>query len=200
MLASRRDSEREVEARVLDLARRGERARACELLVEAFGRELIGTCTARLGDQASGEDAAQDTLARALVALADFRGDGGLRPWLHRIAANRCVDLLRRRQVQRSRELSEADLGELPAPAEAAPGEALEEAATLRRRALTLRSMLRELKEPDRTWLELHYVSGVSYDDLAVDAGTSRTAVKQRIWRAVKQMRALLGGIEGDLA
>ncbi len=81
--------------RILDLARCGRVAEAADMLVRAYGGEIVGTCVGRMGDPMSGEDAAQDTLARALVALPGYRGNAGLRPWLHRIAANRCIDLMR---------------------------------------------------------------------------------------------------------
>ena len=189
MLADERES---TDAKILRLAREGDRREAGRLLVEAYGGEIIGTCVSRMGCQESGQDAAQDAFARALVALEDYRGTGGLRPWLHRIAANRCIDLMRSRRSRLIKRADGAVLDELPAPAGPMPLEEAEVRADRHRQLAVVRSALDAVKEPDRTWLELHYTHGVSYDEIADEAGLSRAAVKQRIWRAVKRVRAKL--------
>ena len=67
--------------------------------------------------------------------------------------------------------------------------EVAEERADRLKQLAEMRRHLDEIKEPDRTWLELHYNHGVSYDQIADEAGLSRAAVKQRIWRAIKRLR-----------
>ncbi len=188
MLADQYDS---LDAEILGLAQAGQRSEACRLLVRAYGSEILGTCIGRMGDEAAGEDAAQDALARALVALPSYRGTGGLRPWLHRVAANRCIDLLRSRKSRQQRMLGAVEVDSVPAPERLMPVEIREHAAARNAQLLRVRGALGLIKEPDRTWVELHYTHGVSYDDIATDVGISRAAVKQRIWRAVKKVRTL---------
>lgn len=162
------------------------------MLIRAYGGEIVGTCVGRMSDPVTGEDAAQDTLARALIALPDYRGNAGLRPWLHRIAANRCIDLMRSGGIRRSRTIDDYQLEQLRAPLAAMPFERREEATVRARRVALVRGALASVKEPDRTWVELHYTHGVAYDEIAEESGISRAAVKQRIWRAVKKVRAKL--------
>ena len=187
-IASFRDLDREV----LHLVRSGQYHDGCRLLVESYGPEILGTCINRLGDRSMGEDAAQDVLARAIRSLLDYRGDAGLRPWLHRIAANRCIDLLRNRQSHQKRHQESANLEEIAGEDAPMPSDEKEKAEESNRRLIRARDALDTIKEPDRTWLELHYTHGVSYDDIAEDAGLTRAAVKQRIWRAVKKVRSQL--------
>ncbi len=196
MLARQDRNLQELDQRILALAAAGARREAGALLIEVYGAEILGTCVARTGDPAIGEDAAQDALARALVALADYRGQGGLRPWLHRIAANRCIDLLRSRRSTRLRTIDDYAFETLPAPEAPLPSEAAAMEVERKARIATIRAALAQIKEPDRTWVELHYTHGVSYDDLADQHELSRAAVKQRIWRAVKRVRELLGDQE----
>src|SRR5690606_3951749 len=162
---------------VLALAAAGKRREAGQLLIEVYGSEILGTCVARTGDAAIGEDAAQDAFARALLALADYRGQGGLRPWLHRIAANRCIGLRRSRRSTRARTIDDYAFETLPAPEQPLPSEAAVAEAEQQTRVATIRAALAEIKEPDRTWVELHYTHGVSYDDLAAEHQLSRAAV-----------------------
>mgnify|MGYP002635457844 CR=1 FL=1 len=188
MLADQYDS---LDAEILGLAQSGQRSEACRLLVRAYGSEILGTCIGRMGEEAGGEDAAQDALARALVALPNYRGTGGLRPWLHRVAANRCIDLLRSRKSRQQRVLEAVEVDTVAAPERLMPVEVREHAAARSQQLGLVRDALNSVKEPDRTWVELHYTQGVSYDEIADDVGISRAAVKQRIWRAVKRVRAL---------
>ncbi len=189
MLADERES---LDARILRLATSGDRREAGRLLVEAYGSEIVGTCVSRMGSHSGGEDAAQDAMARALVALPDYRGTGGLRPWLHRIAANRCIDLLRSQRSRFARTTESVAIDALPAPARLMPVEQAERRVEQSRRLSVVRRALDKVKEPDRTWVELHYTHGTTYDDIADEVGISRAAVKQRIWRAIKHVRRAL--------
>ncbi len=195
MLADERET---TDAKILRLAQEGKRREAGRVLVEAYGREIIGTCVGRMGCREAGQDAAQDAFARALVGLDNYRGSGGLRPWLHRIASNRCIDLIRSRRSRLIRRSERAELDTFAAPTGPMPVELAEEAQDRSERLSEVRQVLASVKEPDRTWLELHYTHGVSYDDIAEEAGLSRAAVKQRIWRAVKRVRSAVARDEGE--
>ena len=64
--------------------------------------QLHRYCARLMGSVIDGEDVAQDTMLRALVALQDLDEIPPLRPWLFRVAHNRALDLLRGRAVRRA--------------------------------------------------------------------------------------------------
>jgi RNA polymerase sigma-70 factor, ECF subfamily len=65
--------------------------------IDVYRRDLILLCYRFLGSISEAEEAAQETALRAWRARDRFRGESGLRTWLHRIATRVCLDLLRSR-------------------------------------------------------------------------------------------------------
>src|SRR5207247_7975780 len=57
-------------------------------------------CSRMTGSVLDGEDVVQDALFEAYRKLDQYDESRPLKPWLFRIAHNRCVDLLRRRGVR----------------------------------------------------------------------------------------------------
>src|SRR5215469_16567308 len=61
-------------------------------------------CTRMTGSVMDGEDLVQDALFDAYRKLDSFDDSLPLKPWLFRIAHNRCIDFLRRREVRETAE------------------------------------------------------------------------------------------------
>jgi RNA polymerase sigma-70 factor, ECF subfamily len=59
---------------------------------------LVVHCYRMLGNLHDAEDVTQETLLRAWRTRTSFHGDASLHTWLHRIATNACLDVLRSRQ------------------------------------------------------------------------------------------------------
>ena len=65
-------------------------------------------CARMTGSALDGEDVMQEAIFEAYLKLGSFDASRPLGPWLFRIAHNRCIDFLRRRQVQREVEAEAA--------------------------------------------------------------------------------------------
>src|SRR4051794_25954107 len=66
-------------------------------------------CSRMTGSVLDGEDVVQEALFQAYRTLESFDDSRALRPWLFRIAHNRCIDFLRRRGVREEAEAAAAD-------------------------------------------------------------------------------------------
>src|ERR1700710_658425 len=72
-------------------------------------------CSRMTGSVLDGEDVVQEALFQAYRMLETFDDSRPLAPWLFRIAHNRCIDHLRRREVRRGAEATAGAEGEEPA-------------------------------------------------------------------------------------
>jgi RNA polymerase sigma-70 factor (ECF subfamily) len=67
-------------------------------LIAPHQRAVFRHCYRMLGSGADAEDAAQDALLRAWRGLPGYDGSGAFAGWLHRIATNVCLNVLRERR------------------------------------------------------------------------------------------------------
>jgi len=77
-----------IDEKLVKNAQKGELA-SFNTLVTRHERAVFNVCLRLLRDPASAEDATQDTFIKAWTSLDQYRG-GLFRPWLLRIASNRC--------------------------------------------------------------------------------------------------------------
>src|SRR5947209_8981248 len=75
--------------------------------LEPHRAALLGYCYRMLGSPFEAEDAVQETMLRAWRGLEGFDGRSELGTWLHRIATNVCLDMLK----SKSRRATPMDLG-----------------------------------------------------------------------------------------
>jgi len=82
----------------LDALRAGDRE-AFARLVDETSPQLYRTAMQILANEQDAEDVLQETYIKALKALPDFEGRSSLSTWLHRIAVNEALMLLRKRKT-----------------------------------------------------------------------------------------------------
>jgi RNA polymerase sigma-70 factor (ECF subfamily) len=176
-----------------ELAERFQRgdARGFEELVERYHRPLYHFAYRLLGRAEDAEDAAQDTFIQVYGALPGARVDIPLRPWLYRIARNRCLDMLkRRRPVPFSTLTTEDDeppMADVPAT-DPLPDE-LAERADLQR---VLGAAIAALAPAYREVVALRYASDLAFGEIAEVLGMPENSVKTRFQRAKAMLRVTL--------
>jgi RNA polymerase sigma-70 factor (ECF subfamily) len=140
--------------------------------VEALRPSLHRYCARMTGSVADGEDVVQDALFHAYRRLDSFDDARPLKPWLFRIAHNRCIDLLRSRGVREDAE-SNADIDTAVWPDDP-PGPALGRA--IEHLVITLPPM-------ERACVLLKDVLDHSLEEIAELAGSTVGGVKAALHR-----------------
>jgi RNA polymerase sigma-70 factor, ECF subfamily len=160
-------------------------------LVVRHERAVYNLCLRMLRDVASAEDATQETFLKAWTAIATFRG-GLVRPWLLRIATNRCYDVLRARGRRPADSLDAEEFESEPTWTSQTSGEHPEVFAARAELSVHLERALALLPEDQRLVVILSDVHGHPYDEIAQITGVPVGTVKSRLSRARSRLRDVL--------
>lgn len=137
-------------------------------------------CARMTGSVLDGEDAMQEALFEAYRKLETLEDSGALRAWLYRIAHNRCIDILRRRQARERAEATyaEQDVALPVEPAGAGAGRAIER-------------LVIHLPPKERASVLLKDVFDHSLEEIADLVGSTPGGVKAALSRGRAKLAAL---------
>ena len=173
---------------LLARARKGDPA-AVEALLTPVEDRVWRVCWHYMGNRADTEDCAQEAMVRIWKHLADYREENVFEAWCTRIAANTCLDLLRKKTREKTESLTPLeDAGFDPADNAPTP----EEAAVRKDEHEALRAAIRSLPEDQREALVLTQLEGLDYEAAAKLLGVSTGTVKSRVFRARQKLTELL--------
>ncbi|WP_320671034.1 RNA polymerase sigma factor [Patulibacter defluvii] len=160
--------------RLVALTRRGNQA-AYEVLVQRYQSRLLAFCRHMLGSREDAEDVLQEVFANAFNAIIGDDRSINVRPWLYRIARNRCLNHLRKIQPVGVDTMDDriADNGTSAA-----------DTAHRREEFRELLGDVRALPETQRTALLLREIDALSYDQIAEAMDTTVPSVKSLLVRA----------------
>ena len=163
---------------------------AFSILVTRYRGRLVALARRMLTGSNSdeAEDVAQEAFVAAYDKRASFRKGEPFRPWLYRIAVNRCLDRLR----MQSRRPSTVEIGSLPEPA--LPGSDPINALLSYEEEERLQEAVAALPPKLRTVFVLRHLDDLSYDEIAVVTGLPLGTVKTHLFRARADLRAALTG------
>jgi RNA polymerase sigma factor (sigma-70 family) len=160
--------------RLIALLRAGNDA-AFDVLFGRYRSRLNAFCRHMLGSKEDAEDVLQDVFAAAYNAILADQREINVRPWLYRIARNRCLNHLRR-PVPDGRDTMDDQIY----------GNGTTTADVVHKRA-DLRHLLadvQKLPESQRTALLLREIDALSYDQIAHAMETTIPSVKSLLVRA----------------
>ena len=183
--------ERADDAQAIARAREGD-VEAFRGLVERHSRALFHLAWRITGDEAEAEDVVQETFLRAYKALDRFEQRAQVGTWLHRIAANAALDVVRARGRQGTR--VEAQEPDGPEPVETLPSvdplpDRLAESGEVGRR---VNAAMAQLTPNERAAFVLRHFEDQPIEEIGRTLGLQANAAKQTIFRAVRKLRRAL--------
>ncbi|HEX3532250.1 MAG TPA: RNA polymerase sigma factor [Thermoanaerobaculia bacterium] len=172
------------EISVVRLAQAGD-AEAFRELVESHSAKLFRLAWRITGDEATAEDVVQEAFLRAYRSLGRFDERAQFGTWLHRIAVNAALEIVRKRQ----RHLPSSHGVEEPPPSPAPGPDRVALSLEVER---AVHSALAGLSPMERTAFVLRHFEGRSIAEICDQLGLGASAGKQAIFRAVKKLRRVL--------
>ncbi len=176
-------------------ARAGDQA-AFEAIFQRYERQIYSFAYRMMGNADDAFDLTQECFIKAYRNLEKTSGDLNVSAWLHRIASNSCLDVLRRRQ--RIRWLPwENDRHEtlLPAYTPDDPEAMLVSSETRQ----DVQFVLNEMSHRNRLALLLREFEGMSTEEIGEVMGLSRSAVKSVLFRAREEFRKVYIAKYGEM-
>ena len=162
---------------------------AFERLMEPLEQLVWRVCWHYTGNREAAEDCGQEAMIRIWRNLANYRGECALESWVYRIAANCCMDWLRKKKRDWSVSM-EPMVEQGFDPADDSPG--TEEQVVAKDERQRLREAIALLPEDQREALILTQLEKVPYAEAARGLGVSEGTVKSRVNRAKARLKEIL--------
>lgn len=151
-------------------------------LVDLWQPRLWPFARVLTGDDESAWDVMQETWLAVLRDLNHLQDPACFRPWVFRIVRNKAADRVRR--CVRERDALARQVPEAPDPQVNPEAD--------------IRDLLGALPEQDACLLALHYLEGVTYEEMATILGVPTGTVKSRLHTARGRLRTMLENDHGS--
>ena len=163
------------------------------MLVEQYSHKMFRLAYRMTGNEQDAEDVVQETFLRAYGQLKNYESRAHFASWLHRIAANYAIDLLRRRKRWRS---SDLDSWEQHSPLKSDdPGQERSMFGVEVQQRVS--EELEKLTPKERIAFTLRHYEGLSINEISKITGAGISATKNHVFRAVRKMRRALEPLVG---
>jgi RNA polymerase sigma-70 factor (ECF subfamily) len=156
-------------------------------LYRQYGAQIFRFCRRTLPTREDAEDATMEIFVKVRDKLSQYDPSRPFGAWLYKVAANHCLDQLRRRRVRQDLETGDAESLPLEHPDPSQLEKVVRESSNQK-----VRAALQKLPARSRMALLLRYYSEMSYDEIAEALGVRRAFVGVVLLRARHQLREAL--------
>ena len=185
----------QTDAAAVALARDGD-SEAFHALVDRHSRAVYRLAYRMTGSPQDAEDVVQETFLRAYKQLGRFESRANFSTWLHRIAVNCSIDLIRSRP-HREAVLDDAQFDaavDRTGTGGASPERLMLSTEVQERIGVAMSG----LSAMERAAFMLRHFEGRSIDEISESLGLKTNATKHSIFRAVRKMRVALEPFVAD--
>jgi RNA polymerase sigma-70 factor (ECF subfamily) len=166
---------------------------ACTEFFAKYNRRIFNTAYRILGEEASAEDALQETLLNVYRGLASFRGDSKISTWISRITINVCLGMLRKGKNKQFVDLEDESARELPA--DSTPYiDPLEHASMEELRSLVVETF-RRMSSKQGVVVRLHDMEGHTIQEIAQIIDCPVGTVKSRLFYGRQEFKDIFSSL-----
>lgn len=156
-----------------------------EQQIEMLYPRLHRSMTAYLaGSGIEAEDILQETFLKAYKKIDQFEGKSNMYTWLYSIARNKCIDEFRKRKYESNR--SSIPVEEYQLESDEFKAKDQQEEVKLLKEAIS------QLPELLRSIVVMKSIDGLSYPEISDVTGVNEQTLKNRMFRARKQLAETL--------
>ncbi len=156
------------------------------LLFERYNRPLFSFFYRKTFESQLSEDLVQSVFERMLKYRTTYSGTGSFTTWMFSIARNAHIDHYRKEKRRREDEI----LDEERIPGEVPAGYA--EMDERNRKKILLEKAIEQLDEDKKEVVLLSRFEGLRYAEIAEIQGVTESAVKVRMFRAMKELKQIV--------
>lgn len=161
-------------------------------LIEAYQQKVFSTCISFVPNNEDAEDIAQEVFLEVFKSVYNFKGKAKLSTWIFRIATNKCLEFIRKKQTKKRFAFMQTILGnEIPIDKTSYftefnhPGILLEN----KEKSAIIFKAIDTLPESQRVVFTLAKIDGKSYQEIVEITGKSLSSVESVMFRAKKGLQ-----------
>ncbi|NLT67154.1 MAG: sigma-70 family RNA polymerase sigma factor [Acidobacteria bacterium] len=166
---------------------------ACNELFSLYNRKVFNTAYRILGEEASAEDALQETFLNVYRGIGRFRGDSKISTWISRITINVCLGMLRKGKTRQFVELEDEMARELPA--ESTPFSDPLAHTSLEELRSVVNETFERISQKQGIVVRLHDMEGYTIQEIAEAIGCPVGTVKSRLFYGRQEFRAVFNSL-----
>jgi RNA polymerase sigma-70 factor (ECF subfamily) len=164
-------------------------------LIEAYQQKVFSTCISFVPNKEDAEDIAQEVFLEVFKSISNFKGEAKLSTWIFRIATNKCLEFIRRKQTKKRFAFMQTILGNEISIDKTNyftefnhPGILLEN----KEKSAIIFKAIDTLPESQRVVFTLAKIDGKSYQEIVEITGKSLSSVESVLFRAKKGLQEKL--------
>lgn len=154
-------------------------------LVNQYTKLVFTVCHRFVSDYYEAENLTQETFVTAYRVIDNFIGDN-YKPWLVKIATNKCKDYLKSAYVRTTNAVEQETLIAIKDTYSLEDEVEIEDGVTLVKRACA------SLPEPYQEVAIMHFIEDKSFDEIALLLGRSVKTVQTQSYRARDKLKVIL--------
>jgi RNA polymerase sigma-70 factor (ECF subfamily) len=165
------------------------------LLLDEYQQKVFGTCISFVPNKEDAEDIAQEVFLEVFKSISKFKGDSKLSTWIFRIATNKSLEFIRKKNTKKRFGFMQRIMGvEIPVDQTNYftefdhPGILMEN----KEKSATIFKAIDTLTESQRVIFTLAKIDGKSYQEIVEITGKSLSSVESTLFRAKKGLQVKL--------